>query len=93
MRRPTISREEATAWLKSPSVKKDPSEVLTTLDLPDEMLSSDAEPQLLTMDPVTDLSRSPMLEAGVCSNPWRSSLCGDGWCSWCLCFCRLSCWL
>lgn len=69
MRRPTISREEATAWLKSPSVKKDPSEVLTTLDLPDEMLSSDAEPQLLTMDPVTDLSRSPELEAGVCSSP------------------------
>lgn len=62
-----MSRDKATAWVKSPSVKKDPSEVLPTLDLPDEMLSSDADPQLLTMDPVTDRSRSPVLEAGVCS--------------------------
>lgn len=67
--------------------------MLTMLDLPEEMLSSDAEPQLLTMEPVTDLSRSPVLESGVGSRPWKSSLREEGWSSCCLCFCPLWCWL
>ncbi|KAL0614485.1 hypothetical protein AAY473_014931, partial [Plecturocebus cupreus] len=61
--RPAYSAAAATAWAKSASVKKEPSEELT-LERPLEMLSSsEAEPQPLIMDPVTELSRSPTLEA------------------------------
>ncbi len=64
---PAYSAAAATAWAKSASVKKEPSEELTALERPDEALSSsEAEPQPLIMEPVTELSRSPVLEAGVC---------------------------
>lgn len=79
IRSPTKSLLEGSAWLKSPSVKNDPSDVLTMLERPEEMLSSEAEPQLLTMEPVTERSRSPVLEAGVCSSPGCSSLSGEEW--------------
>lgn len=81
--RPEYSAAAATAWAKSASVKKDPSDELTALDLPEETLSSsEADPHPLIMEPVTELSRSPMLDAGVCSSPRSSNLRGCIWGWW-----------
>lgn len=65
-RRPAYSAAAATACAKSASVKKDPSDELMMLERPDDPLSSsDAEPQPLIMEPVTELSSSHVLDAGV----------------------------